>query len=94
MPVKGITNMNADEKIKQYGKTFDVPFLTVDDLIKSHHNLREMSVEFNDDRRRVMAKIAEDGREYIFQYAIQNDYVPREKLKNMTIAELVEFLTD
>lgn len=66
--------------------------LTLDQLIDSHRNLRNMNLENRIEINRELDKARQFGREQGFDQVTNGLYIDVVKLKNMTIAELVEFI--
>jgi hypothetical protein len=66
--------------------------LTLKDLIESHRRLRELSMRDNDARREELRRGYEAGFKQGEELAIKHNYLSREALRNMTLAELSSIL--
>jgi flagellar biosynthesis/type III secretory pathway protein FliH len=92
--LKRETNMTAEEKIKQYGKTILYRDLTVEQLIASHSYLRELNKRSIEDYRKSGEDGYEQGRKQGYEEVTNNEYIAVSKLRSMTIGELAEFVFD
>ena len=82
--------MTLEEELDQYAKEIGVPYMTITHLIGSHRRLREQSLATNEVRRKELEKEREKAYEWAKNQALKYDWFSRERILDMTIAELVE----
>lgn len=92
---------NVKEQLSKYSveirstNTFNIrEDITLDELIESHRTLRNMHKKFNEERNAAMQEAREWASADFKKNAETYDWFSRERLKAMTIGELVELLHD
>ena len=97
---KGITthkqSVMCDNDIEHfyiYAKEFTLP-ITLKSLIESHKNLHQQNKIKHDEWLRELSAARELGRKQGLEMVSEHEFVSVEKLKSMTINELVSFLYD
>lgn len=81
--------------LEEYSLEMDlINRLTLKDLIASHKRLREAASRDADAIRVEVEKARVNGHEEGKRYALEHDYISRERLKQVTLRELSELLAD
>ena len=76
--------------MKMYGLTLTIVDLPA--LIMSHRRQREMIVTSLASTE--LAKACEQGRRQAYEEAMENDYIPIDRLRGMTLSELTDLLKE
>lgn len=84
--------VSFDKKLDDYAKEINVDKLTLDDLICSHRRLREANQQNHQQWLEVLKKAREEAFDEAKKYALEHDFLSREKLKKMTLQELSKLL--
>lgn len=85
--------MSIEEKLAAYAAELGVSILTIDDFIDSHRHLRSMNMEKSNaireavDEERIRAYADAEA------YALKHDWISMDRLKTMSVKELVDFLS-
>lgn len=84
-----------DNKLEEYSEELglNTPF-TLESLIESHRNIRAARFATEEERLKYVRSGYAAGYESGMKAAIEFGSIPVEKLKGMTVAELVEILRD
>lgn len=78
------------KRIKDYGAEFGVESFTLERLIDSHRHLRTLNMEHNALWLETLRQARERGEAEGRQKAMEQDFISRESLMSMTIAEIIE----
>ena len=79
--------------LQEYGREMGLyGALTLKDLIDSHRNLRQMQMRDNEERRAEMQRGFDAGFKQGKEMATKHNYLSREALRGMTLAELSSIL--
>ena len=92
-PKQSVMCDNDIEHFYIYAKEFTLP-ITLKSLIGSHKNLRQENKIKHDEWLRELSAGRELGRKQGLEMVTEHEFVSVEKLKSMTINELVSFLYD
>lgn len=82
-------------KIEQYSEELGLSeAMTLDDLIESHRRLRQLNAQNHQEWLKVLREAHEKGYRDGEAFALQHGYFSRERLRQMSVAELMEALQD
>ena len=84
---------DVDSKLKEYSESMSRCFvISLDELIESHRSLREFRKTKHQEWLNILHEARKRGFEEGKQQALEYNYIDREKLKEMTINQLMELL--
>jgi hypothetical protein len=66
----------------------------VDDLIGSHRYLRSFNIKVNEERKKIMKDAYDAAYRDAAMMAIEQDWISSDKLRKMSVSELVELLRE
>ncbi len=84
------TDGKVGSLLEEYGKELGLKGISLEELIRSHRALRNMSKVFNDERRNAINKAYEDA----YNKALNNMWVKLDDLRKMSVQEMLELLRD
>jgi ribose 1,5-bisphosphokinase PhnN len=82
--------MNAEDKILEYGREFELYGLTVDSLIKSHRELSQRSRESNE----MLNERLERARIQARKEVLDANWIKIDDLRKMTLAEIANLIRE
>jgi hypothetical protein len=96
MDIKGktMTDQMDNVLLKLYADEIGIDNLTLQELINSHRQLRATIKNTAEKRKEAVAKGYEYGKELGRDFALEHNWISREKLEKMSIIELVEMLQE
>lgn len=87
--------MNVKTQIEQYSEDLGLSqAMTLDELIESHRRLRHINAQNHQEWLDVLRKAQEKGYRDGEAFALEHGYFSRERLRQMSVAELMEALQD
>jgi hypothetical protein len=93
-----MTDKNTYTKLKEYSKELGLDaatsFICVEDLIDSHRYLRNMRIVTNKMFDQIISDYRAKGYEDGYVKAINREFIPIERLKQMNVLEFAEFIKD
>ena len=82
-------------QIEQYSEQLGLSeAMTLDELIESHRRLRQLNAQSHQEWLKVLREAREKGYRDGEAFALQHGYFSRERLQQMSVAELMEALQD
>jgi hypothetical protein len=81
-------------KLKYYSEELGLDLISIEDLIDSHRHLRNMQIVIKENVRRVVEIYRSRGYEDGYVNAINREFIPIDKLKQMSIIEFVNLISN
>ena len=91
MATKYLTEEGAS-MLRADAKMYGLDMLNLTELIASHRRQREMIATTLTSTE--LAKAREKGRQEAYEEAMKNDYIPIDRLREMTLGELTDLLKE
>lgn len=86
-------NMTNTDLLSSYSHEIGIPYFTLEQLIASHRRLREANKQYSEDSKRAWTEAKQRGRLVGLQ-EITGEHIRLECLRNMTMKEIIEMLSD
>ena len=91
---QSIVSNTLRDKLTSYGSEFNNKDLTLDQLIDAHRSLREHRLKTDAITKAEIEKERQRGEENGRQFALENNWFSRERLREIRVGELVNLLAD
>lgn len=86
---------SENQKIESYAEELNIPKrLTLEMLINSHRYLRNNAIKSDEQLSKELNKIREIAKEDARKLVLNHEYISVEKLKRLSIAELMDEISD
>ena len=92
MPLTTLTEY--ERALDLYAQEIGLDYLHVNRLIDSHRSLRKLSGDDHATRLAEHKAMQESAEAKAYEYALANNYVPLERLKGMTLKDVISLLQE